>query len=79
MAKGHRTEKTFVLLGSRKGLFEGSLPPHVSVCHDRLQIAAVASRPSKVTTWISFNRTSTDLLLESAVDIHAGFRGSQNS
>jgi hypothetical protein len=76
MAKALSTEQRFVFLGSRKGLFEGPLPPHVSVCHDRSEIAAVVSRLLKSVTWISFNRTCTDILLERAVDIRAVFEGS---
>ncbi len=61
------TEPRFVFLGSQKGLFKGPLPPHVFVCHDRSEVEAAVSHPAKHSTWISFTRQFTDILLEKAV------------
>jgi hypothetical protein len=70
------TEPRFILLGSRKGLFREPLPPRISICHDRSEVEAAVSRPTKSTTWISFSRNLTDILLEKAVNVHADLRGS---
>jgi hypothetical protein len=69
------TEPRFVFLGSRKGLFKQPLPPRVFVCHDRSEVEAAVSRPSKRATWISFSRQFTDILLEEAVTAGTGHRG----
>ena len=70
------TEQRFVFLGSQKGLFKEPLPPHVSVCHDRSEVEAAVTSPTKRVTWISFTRNFTDILLEKAVDARADLRGS---
>lgn len=69
------TERTFVFLGSQKGLFKGPLPPHVSVCHDRAEVEAAVGRAARRSTWISFSRRFTDILLEKAVRARADLRG----
>jgi hypothetical protein len=69
------SEQRFIFLGSRKGLFKEPLPPRISVCHDRSEVDAAVSRPTKNATWISFTRHFTDMLLDKAVDAHADFRG----
>jgi DNA-binding Xre family transcriptional regulator len=66
----------FVFLGSQKGLFKGPLPMGVSVCHDRTEVEAAMTSPTKRVTWVSFTRNSTDILLEKAVDTRADLRGS---
>ena len=71
------TGQRFVFLGSRKGLFKGPLPSHVSVCHDRSEVEAAVTSPTRRMTWISFTRRFTDMLLEKAVDTRADLRGSQ--
>ena len=70
------TGQRFVFLGSQKGLFKEPLPPHVFVCHDRSEVEAAVTSPTKRMTWISFTRNSTDMLLEKAVDTRADLRGS---
>jgi hypothetical protein len=70
------TEQRFIFLGSQKGLFKEPLPPHVSICHDRSEVAAAVRSPTRRMTWISFTRTFTDILLEKAVDARADLRGS---
>ena len=70
------TGQRFVFLGSQKGLFKEPLPPHVSVCHDRSEVEAAVTSPTKRVTWISFTRNFTDMLLEKAVDTRADLRGS---
>ena len=70
------TGQRFVLLGLQKGTFKGSLPPRVSVCHDRSEVEAAVISPTKSVTWISFTRNFTDMLLEKAVDARADLRGS---
>jgi hypothetical protein len=72
----HEARQRFVFLGSRKGLFKEPLPPHVWVCHDRSQLEAAITSPTKSVTWISFTRHFTDLLLEQAVNARADLRGS---
>jgi hypothetical protein len=56
----------FVFLGSQKGLFKGPPPSGISVCHDRSEVEAAIIRPTKRTTWVSFTRKFTDILLEKA-------------
>jgi hypothetical protein len=70
------TEPRFIILGSRKGLFEKPLPSRVSICHDRSEVAAAVSHPTKRVTWISFTRSSTDILLERALAAPAWPRSS---
>jgi hypothetical protein len=70
------TEPRFIFLGSRKGLFKEPLPPRVSACHDRSEVEAAVTRPTKRVTWVSFTRDFTDILLEAAVDARADLRGS---
>jgi hypothetical protein len=70
------TGQRFIFLGSRKGLFKGPLPSHVSVCHDRSEVEAAVTSPTRHMTWISFTRHFTDILLEKAVDTRADLRGS---
>jgi hypothetical protein len=70
------TEQRFVFLGSRKGLFKEPLPPRVFVCHDRSDVEAAITGPTKRVTWISFTRHFTDMLLEKAVETRADLRGS---
>src|SRR5271166_6315792 len=70
------TGQRFVFLGSQKGLFKEPLPPHVSVCHDRSEVEAAVTSPTKRVTWISFTRNFTDILLQKAVDTRADLRGS---
>ena len=70
------TGQKFVFLGSQKGLFKEPLPPHVFVCHDRSEVEAAVTSPTKHMTWISFTRNSTDMLLEKAVGTGADLRGS---
>src|SRR5262249_16013860 len=69
------TEQTFVFLGWRRGLLKEPLPPHVSVCHDRADVEAAVGRPPRRSTWISFSRQFTDILLEKAVTARADLRG----
>jgi hypothetical protein len=76
MVKALSTEQRFVFLGSGKGLFEGPLPPRVSVCHDRTEVATAVRGLLKCVTWVSFSRTFTDILLERAVDLRIEFKGS---
>ena len=66
----------FVVLGSQKRLFKGSLPPRVSVCHDRSEVQAAVTSPNRRVTWISFTRHFTDILLENALHVRADLRGS---
>lgn len=66
----------FVFLGSQKGLFKGPPPSGISVCHDRSEVEAAIIRPTKRTTWVSFTRKFTDILLEKAIDARADLRGS---
>jgi hypothetical protein len=70
------TEQRFVFLGSQKGLFKEVMPPGVSICNDRAEVAAAVSELAKSVTWISFNRTFTDMLLENVVSHRADFKGS---
>jgi hypothetical protein len=70
------TEQRFIFLGSQKGQFKEGMPPGVSICHDRAEVEAAVSRVAKSVTWISFNRTYTDILLKEVVDQHADLRGS---
>ena len=51
----------------RKGYSKEPLPPRVSVCHDRSEVEAAVTRPTKRVTWISFSRNFTDILLEKVV------------
>jgi hypothetical protein len=69
-------EHRFIILGSEKGPFRGPLPPHVSICHDRAEVEAAVSRPTKRVTWISSNRAFTDILLEKALVARAPHRES---
>jgi hypothetical protein len=70
-------QQKFILLGSRRSLFKGPLPPRVSICHDRSDVEAAVDGLAKPVTWISFTRNSTERLLEKAVDAGAGgLRGS---
>jgi hypothetical protein len=68
-------EQRFVFLGSQKGLFNETLMPRVTFCHDRSEVEAAVSNPTKRVTWISFTRNFTDILLEKAVDTRADLRG----
>jgi hypothetical protein len=72
------SEHRFIYLGSAKGLSGGPLPPHVSICHDRLELEAAMSHQPTHVTWISSSRGFTDILLEQAVGRATlrGFRGS---
>src|SRR5271170_8230515 len=70
------TGPRFVFLGSQKGLFKEPLPPHVPVSHDRFEVEAAVTNPTKRVTWISFTRNFTDILLEKAVNTRADLRGS---
>jgi hypothetical protein len=76
MAKTLSTEPRFVFLGSKKGLFEGSLSPRVSVCRNRSEVDAMVRSVSRRATYISFNRTFTDFLIKGTVDLGAQFQGS---
>jgi hypothetical protein len=76
MAKARSTQQRFIFLGSGKGLCEGLLPSRVSVCHDRSELAAAVGTALRGVTWVSFNRTFTEMLLEKTADIQADFRGS---
>jgi hypothetical protein len=67
-------EQRFVFLGSQKGLFNETLMPRVTFCHDRSEVEAAVSGPTKRVTWISFTRNFTDILLEKAVDTRADLR-----
>jgi hypothetical protein len=71
------TGQRFVFLGSQKGLIKQPLPPHVFVCHDRSEVEAAVTSPTKHMTWVSFTRTFTDILLEKAVGTRADLRGSR--
>lgn len=53
------------------------MPPLVSVCRDRAGIEAAVSRPTKRVTWISSNRTFTDILLSDALVTPTTHRESQ--
>jgi hypothetical protein len=70
------TGPKFIFLGSQKGLFKAPLPPRVAVCHDRAEVEAAVTGPTRRATWISFTRNFTDILLEKAVDARADLRGS---
>lgn len=70
------TEQRFIILGTEKGPFRGPLPPHVSICHDRAEVEAAVSQPTKRVTWISSNRAFTDILLEKALVARAPHRES---
>ena len=71
------SKKRFVLVGSTaKGLRARSLPPSVWVCRDRSDLEAAVASATKCMTWVSFTRSSTDLLLETTV--HAGVRGGRS-
>jgi hypothetical protein len=70
------TEQRFIFLGSQKEQFKEGMPPGVSICHDRAEVEAAVSGMAKPVTWISFNRTYTDILLKEVVDKHADLRGS---
>lgn len=76
MAIAHDSEQRFILLGSEAGLFKGSLPPRISICHDRSEVEAAVRGPAGSATWISFTRHFTDILLEKAVDARVDLRGS---
>jgi hypothetical protein len=65
----------FVFLGSQRGLFKGSPPPGISVCHDRSEVEAAVTNPTKRVTWVSFTRNFTDILLEKAIEARADLRG----
>jgi hypothetical protein len=69
-------EERFIFLGSQKGLFTGPVPSRISICHDRSEVEAAVSSPSRKVTWISFTRNFTDILLAKAVDARADLRGS---
>jgi len=69
-------EQRFVFLGSNKGLFKDPLPPRVSLCRDRAEIAAAVANPTKQVTWISFTPALTDILLEKTLDARIDLRGS---
>ena len=72
------TKTRFVLLGSTaKGLGHEALPPSVRVCHDRSDLESAIAGATKRMTWVSFTRTSTDLLLERTVASHADVRASR--
>jgi hypothetical protein len=76
MKTANETETRFIILGSRRGLFNGALSPRLSICHDRLEVEAAVSRPTHRVTWISFTRHFTDILLQKALAAPAGLRGS---
>ena len=68
----------FVLLGSTaKGSAPRVLPPSVWVCHDRSELESAIASATKRTTWVSFTRSSTDLLLERPSTPGADLRGSR--
>jgi hypothetical protein len=67
--KAVSTEQRFIFLGLSKGLLREPLPPRVFVCHDRSQVESAMRYVSKRVTWVSFNRTFTDILLEQALDL----------
>jgi hypothetical protein len=69
-------EQRFVFLGSQKSLFNGAMPPGVSVCSDRAGVEAAVSGVAKAVTWISFNRGFTDMLLAEVVGARADLKGS---
>ena len=58
------TEQRFIFLGSQKGQFKEGMPPGVTLCHDRAEVEAAVSDMAKPATWISFNRTFTDMLVK---------------
>ena len=69
-------EQQFVFLGSQKGLFNGAMPPGVSICSDRAGVEAALTGMAKAVTWISFSRGFTDLLLDEVVGRRADLKGS---
>ena len=76
MEKAANSKKRFVFVGSTaKGLLARSLPSSVWVCHDRSDLEAAVAHATKRMTWVSFTRSSTDLLLDRTVD--AGVIGGQ--
>ncbi len=75
MNKAIGSARSFIFLGSRKGLFPESLPARVSVCHDRHEVEGALSNAPSHATWVSFNRTFTDILLERAIDLRVNLRG----
>jgi DNA-binding Xre family transcriptional regulator len=70
------TEQRFVFLGSQKGLFKEAVPSDISICHDRAEVEAAVIGIAKTQTWISFNRTFTDILLKEVIDRRADLHGS---
>jgi hypothetical protein len=76
MPKAPSSEQKFVLLGPRKGLFREPPPPRVSVAWDRAEVEGLVRSAPRGVTWVSFDRDSTDLLLERAVTLRADLSGS---
>ena len=74
MAKTLHSEPRFVLLGLGKALAKKPLSERISVCHGRIELETVVSHALKGTTWVSFNRASTDMLLEEAIDLQPDLR-----
>ncbi len=64
-----------MLLGTRKGLFKGALPPRVLLCQERSDVEFAGTFPRKRVTWVSFTRSATDMLLEEAVKRRVDVRG----
>jgi hypothetical protein len=64
------TVPRFILMGAAKHLRHAVLPPSVRVCHDRSELESAIASATKRTTWVSFTRNSTDLLLEATTKHH---------
>jgi hypothetical protein len=72
------TKKRFVLLGSTaKSLRRGVLPPGVWVCQDRSDLESAIASATGPMTWVSFTRSSTDLLLATSIDARADLSGAR--
>ena len=74
MSKTVDAESRFVLLGLGKALAKKPLSERISVCHGRIELETVVSHALKGMTWVSFNRASTDMLLEEAIDLQPDLR-----
>jgi hypothetical protein len=75
MSKAVHAARSFIFLGSRKGLFSGILPARVSVCLGRSEVEGALNNAPTHATWVSFNRNFTDILLERVIDLRVNLRG----
>jgi hypothetical protein len=77
MTKVLDSRRRFVFLGPQKGLLPDPIPPRVSICHDRSELETLVSGSRDCATWVSFNRSSTDMLLQRLLDLRVDLRGSR--